>query len=485
MWFRLSAVIINLCLGMSYAQAVNVVNIGGVVKTLTSSTSCRIKDWKTQSNSCACCLIKTSAFVRSKTNPYNNAINVCSAKRHCDGQILRSLNPSNLIPADFIPQLTRVAIQNPIIAVNKSDIQTKGSLTPEGVRNLLTTAVHNKIITNEPHVTLLKDARCIYAQQIGETGAQVEQLFLISINMHCAIKRPAGKFSKTYILKGTKKKDKEVGNLRKIQASGLTYYDLQNPRRHEDDLAIAFDVQNFVYNTGSQSHYLSLLELAPGVSCMTLTKQFGQATVNYNPNNPTSVEAYNSLYNDVYYSFYKLGLGLSRLHQRFMKTNNKSLAIPTVIHGDLHMDNIYTDYMPDLATQDMNPLHHTKVTLIDTETFAYALDKPGPVAVDLLVVYSFSVAQLQAKYRVPKVISEVTWHNVMLKPFLLGYIQAWPQQKQAQIWRELKGIFLTGTPQVKVGTRRSMMIDPIRYKMITNKYASPIFTQIGEELGFE
>jgi len=461
------------------AQAITIVNIGGIVKNLTSSTSCQLRDWKTQSNSCTCCLVKHSLFDKSK-NPFNAAINACFKKSHCKSQTISELNPNKLTPTEFITTLNRSAIQNPRVAVNKEDIQIKGKLSPAGAVNLITMAVQNKIITQYPHTAMLKNPNCVKAKALGGGGAQTAQLFLISTNPSCMINRLDGEFKPTYILKETKKKSAEVKNLRQLAMSSLRYFDLQNPARSEYDLAIAFDVQNFVYTTGIQTHYLTLLEIAPGASLTSLVQKLAEAGKNYRQNNPSSISEYNSSYNTVHSSFYKLGFGLSRLHQYFMKgENNNTLKTPTMVHGDLHMGNIYSHTENKLS---IDLLRETKVTLIDTETFAAYINKPGLVAIDLLILYGFSTSHLSSQHRIPGTIDQLTWHQVMLKPFLIGYIKAWPKQKQGQIWHELKEMFLTGVPQTKVKGRRLLALDIIRYKTITDKYAKPIFDEIAKEL---
>lgn len=177
------------------------------------------------------------------------------------------------------------------------------------------------------------------------------------------------------------------------------------------------------------------------------------------------------MYTELYYSFYKLGYGLSKLHQKFMLVNSRRFLTESLTHNDLHMENVFVD-----------PKQNYLVTLIDNETFAKGLNKPISVAVDLLLLYGFSISHFKGEYRHPKEISESIWHAVMFKPFIEGYIKGWPEPKQLRVWQELKDIYLTGLPNLKTIGDRALLIDVFRYKTISNRFAKPVFDEVAQEL---
>lgn len=260
-------------LGFSQAYAENVVNIGGLVTDLRPSTSCDIKYWKTAYNSCTCCLVKhTMSGSRSVRN--GDAISYCTKKKHCSSQTISFLNNDNL-PADrFLSRLTEGVIQNPEISIDQSRLRKSGKLTPIGVRSSLVSLDKNGTITQAIHRFLLGQERCLSVKEVG--GAQTAQLFIVGVDKGCLSGRDSGFYSTTYILKETKKQAEEVANLRKIAESQLKSLDLLNPKRDPDNIALAFDVQNFIYKNGDQSHFLSLLVAAPGQSIMSLVKKLAE-----------------------------------------------------------------------------------------------------------------------------------------------------------------------------------------------------------------
>jgi hypothetical protein len=109
-------------------------------------------------------------------------------------------------------------------------------------------------------------------------------------------------------------------------------------------------------------------------------------------------------------------------------------------------------------------INNILVSLIDNESFAKALNKKRPVAVDLFVLYAFTVSQFKSQYGYPKEISLTKWHNVMLKPSLLGYISNWPVDQRPQLIRELRSVYTNPLTIIKLLPSRFLFVNPLSYK---------------------
>jgi tRNA A-37 threonylcarbamoyl transferase component Bud32 len=197
-----------------------------------------------------------------------------------------------------------------------------------------------------------------------------------------------------------------------------------------------------------KSRYLSFITVAPGQSLINLSKALGADI----KKGDTAAEHRDS--DQLYKAFYAVGGGLGELHKRFMdKGEGRKLLGKTIIHGDLHLNNIFVD-----------PVQDNLVTLIDNETFAKSLKEKRPIAVDILVFYAFTVAHFKDIYLFPNEIGLTKWNNVMLKPFLLGYISNWPPSNREQLLNELKEILTNPMMVLKLAPDRPIVFNLLKYQ---------------------
>lgn len=430
-------------------HADSVTTIGGTTKIIKKSTSCDKKNWgNEQKNACACCLTRQKSISSDKSD---TIIKTCIQKKHCTLETLANLAPGKKTAEDVITEVLWTTIDTPTVPVDANYIDKKGKLIPEQLPSFLTKTTQN-IQNLSP--TLLRDLsnpRCLDIKSLNAGGANTAQLFLVKIDEQClSQKSPSHYFAPKYILKETSKGTEEIKNLRRLHQSDLkNNYDLLSPTRKKDNLAITFDVMNFKYTFKNDSHYLSLLPLAPGKSFMNLSKEIASSIKTGN------TEDIRTNSDHLFQAFHALGKGLGELHLRFMDQNNQKKELKdSLVHGDLHLENIFAD-----------PAQNYLITLIDNETFAKSLVKKRPVAVDLFVLYAFPIAQFKGQYKYPKEISLTMWNNLMLKPLLQGYLENWPQkEKREKVKAELKEIFTTPSLVLKLLSERFIFINPLTYR---------------------
>ncbi len=438
-----------MCLGVfSPANAHNVATIGDITQIIKSSTSCDAKKWgSSQLNACACCLLKGKTV---SSDSSDKIVSRCMHSAHCTVNLLAQLAPDQKTADEIVTTVFWNTVDTPNITVDPKVIDENGKLKPEGIIEFLGMIKKDLRDLKEPLFKDFSKPQCLEGKDIGSGGANTAQLFLIKVNEECVIGQPAAEiFMPKYIIKETKKKSEEIRNLRQLHQSELKEnYDLLSQKRSKDKIAISFDALNIKYNFKNSSHYLTFLNIAPGKSLMSLSKELAISI--RQGNSPDIQKNSDQLFN----SFYSFGKGLGELHRHFMdEGNGKKVLGNSIIHGDLHLENVYADPGKDYL-----------ITLIDNESFAKSLKEKRPVSIDLFVLYAFTVAQFKSQYLYPKEISLTMWDNVMLKPFLKGYISNWPLHDHPAVIRELKEVFTNPSTALKLLPQRLVFINLLTYR---------------------
>ena len=446
---------------ISNVDARTVATIGQKSIVIDRYTSCGLKKWASnQVDACGCCLTK-EAVANKKSS--DEVVRVCIKGKYCTLQTLANWSPGETNPDDIVANVLWNTVDSPTITVDSAFLDKTGNIKPEKFPEFLGNLKKDLRDLTEPMLTDFSKPKCLQTKSLNGGGVNTAQLFSILVNEKCIQGRPgSGAFAPKYIVKKTKKKTEEIRNLRQLHLSELrTTYDLLSRKRGKDKLAISFDMLNVKYKFKSKNHYLSFLSVAPGKSLMAVSKALG-ASIKKGDNAQVHRDS-----DILYKSFFSLGKGLGELHRHFMDIpKGKKLLRDSVVHGDLHLENVYVD-----------PLSDYLVTLIDNESFANSLKKKRPVAVDLFVIYSFTISQFKAQYTRPKEISSTMWNNLMLKPLLLGYISNWPKNQQEQVTGELRAIFTNPKTAIKLLPQRNVFINILTYSGKT-KDIKRIFDEI-------
>ncbi|MEN9405978.1 MAG: hypothetical protein RLZ12_262 [Bacillota bacterium] len=140
--------------------------------------------------------------------------------------------------------------------------------------------------------------------------------------------------------------------------------------------------------------------------------------------------------------YYQIGLELANFHNQWPEhigQQGGSLLGSSVIHGDLKCVNIFFDPSTNHST------------LIDNETMAEYLERPGERITDIAKVL-FGHLRNYDDYRLMHMLDGITdlgkWYNDSVKSFIVGYVSAYPQSLQAQAFNELQALlekFLNGS----------------------------------------
>ncbi|HXW60417.1 MAG TPA: hypothetical protein VEK06_02660, partial [Myxococcota bacterium] len=216
----------------------------------------------------------------------------------------------------------------------------------------------------------------------------------------------------------------EIANLHKVYASKLgdekyatVDIMLGNTKARSNTIAnISFDDLHFKFTTGGKTRYFSLLQTAPGRSFHKILKEFGELAKAKDLDDEELLIAYKK----TKHIFYRVGFAMSELHQKYNPNNERNpLDLSnTLIHGDLHSENIFYDEDSD------------KVTLIDNETFAFSLSNPCSGVNDIVDLYMVHTIRLIAHNLTNQFtsneefgINDTLWHELWRHLFY-GYFDA-------------------------------------------------------------
>ena len=458
-----------------------VVNIGGNVKTLTRSTSCKAKNWgNVQENACTCCIVKSAIRSGGKIQYGGNPVPYCLKKKHCTDETLQTIGESVGISynSNFPQAFTNKVIANSLSISNSGTLAANyysgSSLKPEGViAGLSRLAKQGKIKHSSRD---LHD--CFYAEPIGGGGSQTLQLFKISKREKCGGSH-SGQGEDIYIVKELKKTTEEIKNTTLIKNSILGQYNLSNPTRPQNFPAIALDETSFIYqDTKGKPHYLAVLPMAQGDSIFNILKVFAESYKKHQGEGSLSSPEYKNSLVRAQHAMMALGSQLGRLHATHMSRDKKGRLSgkSQAVHGDMHANNIFED------------IDHN-IIFIDAETFAIGIKSPRSIGKDLLRIYLFSTIRSSSKQNPGKgKVGQTYWHEEIIKPFLLEYVRSYAllggtfnQQNLDDIMQILRKTFsLSGSASEAEGF--FLKAGPLKSLWAYRKYINKILIEIESEL---
>jgi hypothetical protein len=441
-------------------NAGTVATIGDQSVIINKSTSCSSKTWKANMVfACECCIVKQKTITKDSSQ---KIIDQCLKGKYCTKDSLDLISPNTKKADDVVNFVLWNDLDTPEVNVDPKFLDKNGKIKPENLVEFLGTLRHDIRDLREPLYTDVSMPQCLSAKSLGAGGVNTAQLFMISVDDRCISGNKKLKpMTPKYIIKESSKKSKEVVGLRKLHQSELMkLYDLSNPKRDKNKLAIAFDLLDIKYYFKGQSHYLTFLPIAPGKSLMSLAKDLAAAI--HSGNTADEHAKAERLYN----SYLAYGKVKGEELRRFMVLpKGKVLLGKSIVHGDAHIENVFEEGVE-----------------IDPETYALSLEEKRPVAVDLFIFIAFPLAQLKDQYLFPKIIGLSKWNNLTLKPFVLGIVSNWPKEQQPQVLGELRSLYTNLSETRKFFTERSFFINPAKYKAST-KDINRVFDNISKELG--
>jgi hypothetical protein len=394
------------------------VDIGGNVKTLTRSTSCKSRYWgNNQENACTCCIIKQGLRKGGKIEYNEKSIPYCIKRKHCTEEVLvnmahsldTSYNPD--APELFVGKIIHSAKVVATSGTIGKEYHEGGKLTPQGVIVALSTLARQHKIRG----TARQVEECFKVEPLSDKGSQTIQTFMVSQNTYCNRHSQAGKelFDGVYIVKELGKGQTEIKNTTRVKESFLGKYNLANPDRPKGFPAIALDETSFSYKDHAGTpHYLAVLTLSPGLPIFKILKNFAESYKTHSDNGTLQSPQYKSTLTKARHAMASLGGQVGRLHATYMTRDKKGRLSgkSNAVHGDMHSNNIFED-------EQLN------VVFIDAETFAIGLKSPRSVGKDLLRIYLFSTIRNAAHQNARKGnVKQAYWHEQIIKPFLLEYI---------------------------------------------------------------
>lgn len=438
---KLFLIIYNL-LSVGSSTDSEILQVGDQVSPINKIQSCKTFGQGREFSTCVCCLM-TEKKDSSLSEP--GVFNKCKDSGQCPTSAIKALKKRyHTGNAKYLlERLGQNYVSGKNIPISPNQLN-QNMFTEDGLKDFLTVTAKNNGFKNKDINFSFKDGKCLGVKSLGDGGKQTLQIFLISATPNCSHSfRNMKSFS--WILKETKQ-FVELTNLGLLQASPLAAFDIKKANRNLKFPAIAFPVESFVYRVGKSPHYMLLMDAAPGLPLAKIIQS----------KNLSALEQASLL----------TGQKIGALHKEFMHRDANKIIGPTLVHGDLHTNNIFVDSKTGI------------VTLIDVETFVKSFDRPATIAVDLFMLYGFAMSHLQSSQRVAHELSKSEWHTYFLKPFLQGYISNWPQDQQRQVAKELKDMFNSPFTLRGIFKNRFLAISYPEFLYNVKKYANPIFNEL-------
>ncbi len=402
-----------------------VVLIDDIVKEISQEDfKCDINLWANKiENACKCCLIKFAPEITGIETSAQEIIKTCTNpnKKRCDIDLINRLEKENKLyafktPDEKLKKLIEILYKKSIIVreIHPHNItfnQMGYFATPESVAKFLAQAYNENKISNPS----FKSADCINITDImGQKGYQTSQLFVVE--SACDIT------PKKYILKEIASKTKEIARL---ENSSLikALYPFIYPKREPNFPTFLFPIAYISYSYNNTDHYLSLLDMAPGVLLSNLIIKY--------KNNEISQE-------DIKHIYYKVGFSISRFHQRMsyhFKNDNQYDNImlkPTYVQGDAHQANIFYDKDQD------------QVIFIDNEKIAADdnNNKPPKDPYYDIRKFFFTTLQMFTPENIKNDRNFINkWLKITISNFLKGYIDVYKEESRTQLLSELYNKF--------------------------------------------
>jgi hypothetical protein len=186
---------------------------------------------------------------------------------------------------------------------------------------------------------------------------------------------------------------------------------------------VAFDDLHFKLKTNGKTRYFSLLQTAPGKSLNKHIRDFGTIAQKADFDDKEFAVALSK----IKHIFYRIGYAMSELHQRYADPTDKREGPlkRTLVHGDLHSENVFYDELTD------------KVTLIDNETFALSIKRPSLGVDDILECYLLHTMKTIAHAATSQLtnnlefgIDDSLWHELW-RALFDGYLSAFGDLSRA------------------------------------------------------
>ncbi|MBX3456732.1 MAG: phosphotransferase [Candidatus Paracaedibacteraceae bacterium] len=426
-----------------YTNASPILQIGDLSTPVDKLRSCKSFAGSRATARCVCCLLTSNpdGYFTDK-----GVTHLCTTQNDCSETIIENLiSQTKAKDLDaLVIKLKERHIQNQNIPVSPKAL-SDGVFNSQGLKDfLVSTSMNNKFRAPDIN-TYFREAKCLEIKQLGDGGKQTLQIFLISAMKRCGLgfRHEPPRF---WVLKETKKFG-EVKNLQTLMASPVAAFDIKKTNRNPQFPAIAFPVETFTYvDINRTPHHMLLMDAAPGLPFAKIIQSKDLEKLNQ--------------------ASQLIGERLGALHKTFMQPSKNKILGPTVVHGDLHSNNIFVDQTSGI------------VTLIDVETFVKSFDTLSTPAVDLFMLYGFATSHIQTTQRIAHGLSQEEWHNNFFKPFLQGYVSNWPTSSRKEILKELKSMFNSILTLNKIFKNRFIAISYPNFIYGVKRYANPVFDQL-------
>ncbi len=417
-----------------------IVDIGNVIRELKSSTSCNLKDWGDISSSCRCCLVKHNLKGQSDTANIND----CIKNKHCTETVLTDLGGSQA-RGDLVANVTKEAL----VAKDLTVPGLKKQLDQSTVVDILQKAESEGLI--DP-----LGKSCIRTIQLEINSWYAAQLFLVQLSPTCQEKD----YRTGYVLKGLKSPLKEIKNLAIVKKSNLISNKIK-------DLVITDMVFAASYLSGSSRQYIVLVEAAKGKSLRDLIKDAAKFA-DYDIKNATEHKKYIDSLEKIRKAYRKFGEVTADLHISNQERCSNKILCNTIIHGDLHYENVFYDESSN------------KIYLIDNESFANSIIKKANPANDLTRFYYFSAAIIKKSLRFPTEMSDAVLAATTLEPFLQGYLSRFLPSQKERVKTEIKEALLRNAVDILIEYKagKPQVYDPVKLAQLQKELVEDIINKL-------
>ncbi|HLJ30957.1 MAG TPA: hypothetical protein VKU36_00835 [Candidatus Babeliales bacterium] len=423
-----------------------ILDIDKSVKIINNSHDCNADKWDNNPNkACECCLSYAKGHFGTKHSA-DEIIGNCIHSKQCNPTSITNIknkyNAQNISSEDFLDKIYQNTTVIHKITVDASLLKSDGTITEEGLSSILAQAYNEGKLQNKD----FNNKKCLKAKSLGAgSGYNTVQLFLVTSS--CT---PSSQ-PLLYIIKESKKGLTESTNLKKVEEfPGIK--ELLAPNIVPGFPTISLPFFYFSYHPYHQKvHYIAAMPAAEGMVLYDLLKEF---QADQSQKNADRIKK----------AYYILGKELGNFHKKFMQpATTEKVLNPTVAHGDFHPHNIFYDEKTG------------HFTFIDDETIVRYLKNPQIPTIDFIRLIFLPFSTDNTRYEFKELLTGVnpqTYLNLVLTPFLKGYISVYAPEKRKQLLLDLKEIF-TG----KIDAH-PLHFDQQNLNDITKKYIIPIFNQI-------
>lgn len=331
------------------------------------------------------------------------------------------------------------------ITFDSSLLEPDGTFTEASLAKFLAKAYNEKKLVNED----FSKETCLKAKKMDVQGSfNTLQLFLVT-----ATCRPTQ--ASMYIIKEAREGLNETMSLKAVeQYPGMKELLAPGvPPKGLPSVALPLAYFSYASPSGYGLHYIAAMPAAKGKVLCELVSAFRD---NQSPQNTERIKR----------AYKILGNELANFHKRFMQPVSGAKIGKTIPHGDFHCFNVFYDEIGG------------HFTFIDNETMAAALKNKVNPADDILKLFLglFSSSEPDARKDIIKGIDAKKWHDLALKNFIEGYLDAYAPADQKQVLLDLKKMFNSDAKYLW------LHIDAARLKEIREKYVNPVFNEIQKRL---